>query len=62
MEEYRADDDLEQCKAPHASYNTQKFPLNAKTRIKTCVGIEVSYLKCRHILKLRNPKSRKIIH
>jgi hypothetical protein len=40
MEEYHADDDLEQCKAPLASFNMQK------KRIKTCVGIEVSYLKC----------------
>jgi hypothetical protein len=46
MEEYHADDDLEQIKAPHVSCNTQKFPFNAKMRIKTSVGIEVSYLKC----------------
>jgi hypothetical protein len=39
MEEYCVDDDLEQHKAPHVSFNTQKFPFNAKTRIKTCVGI-----------------------
>jgi hypothetical protein len=57
MEEYRADDDLEQRKAPHVSCNTQKFPFNAKSGIKTWVGIEVSYLKCGKILK-----SRKIIH
>jgi hypothetical protein len=42
MEENRADDDLEQRKAPHASRNAHKFSSNAKTRMKTCVGIEVS--------------------
>jgi hypothetical protein len=46
MEESRAYDDLEQREAPQASSNTQKFPSNAKTRIKTCVGVEVLYLKC----------------
>jgi hypothetical protein len=46
MEEYLADDDLEKCNAPHTNCNTQKFPFNTKTRIKTCIGIEVSYLKC----------------
>jgi hypothetical protein len=46
MEESCADDDLGQRKAPRASCNTQKFPSNAKTRIKTYVGIEVSNLKC----------------
>jgi hypothetical protein len=46
MEEYRADDDFEQRKAPHACCNTQEFPFNAKTRIKTRVAIEVSFLKC----------------
>jgi hypothetical protein len=44
MEEYRSDDDLEQRKAPYAGCDTQKCPFNAKTRIKTCVGIEVSHL------------------
>jgi hypothetical protein len=34
-EEYHADDDLEHRKAPHVSCNMQKFPSNAKTRIKT---------------------------
>jgi hypothetical protein len=62
MEEYHADDDLEERKAPHASCNTQKFPFNAKMRIKTCRGIEVLYLKCGKILKSRKPKLRKIIH
>jgi hypothetical protein len=46
MEKYHADDDLEQCKAPHVSCNIQKFPFNAKTKIKTCIGIEVFSLKC----------------
>jgi hypothetical protein len=46
MEEYRADDDPEQRKAPDASCNKQKFPFNTKMKIKTCGGIEVSYLKC----------------